>query len=77
MAIELNERLNASEERLRKRLGVSKVNALIREFRAAAKRQPSLYWTLYEQTDPYRWLADVWARKLRRSPPPYPTQPRQ
>jgi hypothetical protein len=77
MAAELNERLNASEERLRKRLGASRVNALVREFKAAGKRQPGLFWTLYEQTDPYRWLADVWARKPRRSPSPYPTQPRQ
>ena len=76
-AIALNERLNTSEQRLRGRIGHAKVDTLIREFKAAAERNRKLFSTLYEHNDPYRWLWDVWARKPRRQPPAYPTQPRQ
>jgi hypothetical protein len=77
----LNKRLNASEDRLRKRIGASKVDGLVRDFKAAAIRSPMLLMMLYEQSDPYRWLAEEWARwgspPRRPSAPPYPTQPRQ
>ena len=59
----LNERLNYSEARLRKRLGAHKVSALIRQFKAAAKDDPALFTALYAKRDPYRWLAQHWAPK--------------
>lgn len=53
----LNERLNTSEMLLRRELGAEKVDALIGEFQAAAKADPSLFTKLYAQPDPYGWAA--------------------
>jgi hypothetical protein len=61
----LNERLNASEERLRARIGGRKVTALTRRFKAAAKDDVWLYLQLYAKRNPYDWLARFWAPKQR------------
>jgi hypothetical protein len=53
----LNERLNVSELLLRKELGAEKVDAAIAEFKQHAERDPRLYTQLYQQTDPYGWMA--------------------
>jgi len=53
----LNERLNVSELLLRKELGAEKVDAAIAEFKQHAERDPRLYSQLYQQTDPYGWMA--------------------
>ena len=62
----LNARLNESEDRLRRRIGAQRVNALIEQFRVAALLQPRLFWELYAKSDPYRWLAQHWAPKQQR-----------
>jgi len=53
----LNERLNVSELLLRKELGAEKVDQAIAEFKQHAERDPRLYTQLYQQTDPYGWMA--------------------
>jgi hypothetical protein len=53
----LNERLNMSEMMLRKELGAEKVDAAIAEFKQHAAADPRLYTQLYQQTDPYGWMA--------------------
>ena len=57
----LNARLNASEKRLRNRIGICQVSALIRQFKDDAADDPLLYAALYTKRDPYRWLAEQWA----------------
>ena len=54
----LNERLNMSEMMLRKELGAEKVDAAIAEFKQHAAADPRLYTQLYQQTDPYGWMAN-------------------
>ena len=61
---ELNDRLNTSEERLRKRIGKRKVDALARAFKAKATYE--LFMKFYHHPDPYRWLAEVWASRAPR-----------
>lgn len=53
----LNERLNVSEMMLRKELGGEAVDAAIAEFKQAMARDPSLQAKLYQQPDPYGWMA--------------------
>ena len=53
----LNERLNMSEMMLRKELGAEKVEAAKAEFMQHAAADPRLYTQLYQQTDPYGWMA--------------------
>ena len=62
----LNDRLNESEDRLRNRLGPTRVNKLIEQFMAAGKKDPALFTALYKKRDPYRWLAQYWAPKQQR-----------
>ncbi len=62
----LNVRLNESEARLRNRLGPTRVNKLIEQFRAAADVDPLLFTALYAKRDPYRWLAQHWAPRHER-----------
>ena len=57
----LNSRLNWSEDRLRKQIGKRKVDALVRRFKVAALKDQALLSALYEQPDPYLWLAEHWA----------------
>ena len=59
----LNDKLNASEEMLRQRIGRRKVNALIRQFKPAIMTNPKLAKAFYAKRDPYRWLAQHWAPK--------------
>ena len=63
----LNERLNESEDRLRKKVGAQRVNALIEQFKAAAEADPALFRELYAKRDPYRWLAQHWAPRHERT----------
>lgn len=56
-SVMLNERLNTSELLLRKELGAEKVEAAIAEFKQAAEADPTLYGKLYQQNDPYGWMA--------------------
>lgn len=51
----LNERLNNSEQMLRREVGAEKVDAAIEDFRQAAQDDPSLFQKLYAQPDPYGW----------------------
>ena len=53
----LNERLNMSEMMLRKELGAEKVEAAVAEFKQHAQADPRLYTQLYQQPDPYGWMA--------------------
>ena len=53
----LNERLNSSEMMLRREIGAEAVDAAIRDFKEAAQRDPTLFPKLYQQPDPYGWLA--------------------
>jgi hypothetical protein len=53
----LNERLNSSEMMLRREIGAEAVDAAIRDFKEAAKGDPTLFPKLYQQPDPYGWLA--------------------
>ena len=53
----LNERLNASEMMLRREIGAEAVDAAIAEFKQAAQADPSLFPKLYQQSDPYAWMA--------------------
>lgn len=55
--IMLNERLNMSEMQLRREIGAEAVDAAINEFKEAAAKDPSLFPKLYQQPDPYGWLA--------------------
>jgi hypothetical protein len=55
--VALNERLNTSELLLRKEIGPEAVDAAISEFKEAAKGDPSLFQKLYQQADPYGWMA--------------------
>ena len=61
----LNARLNASEAKLRARIGDQQVDDLIDRFMAAGKANPALFKALYAKRDPYRWLARYWAPKQR------------
>ena len=54
---ELNRNLNWSEHQLRKELGGEKVDAAIAEFKKHAEADPRLYTQLYQQIDPYSWMA--------------------
>lgn len=53
----LNERLNMSEMQLRRELGPEAVDAAITEFKQAAAKNPALMPALYQQPDPYAWMA--------------------
>jgi hypothetical protein len=53
----LNERLNMSEAQLRREIGSEAVDAAINEFKQAAAKNPSLMQQLYQQPDPYAWVA--------------------
>lgn len=53
----LNERLNNSEMFLREKLGTEKVDGLIAEFKQAAQADPALYQKMYQQPNPYGWMA--------------------
>jgi hypothetical protein len=53
----LNERLNSSEMMLRREIGAEAVDAAIKDFKEAAKGDPTLFPKLYQQPDPYGWLA--------------------
>ena len=66
-AMLLNDRLNASEARLCKKVGKRRVSTLQRKFRAVADLDVSLYTRLYTKRDPYRWIAQYWAP--RQQPP--------
>jgi hypothetical protein len=61
----LNDRLNASEELLRAKVGRRKVTALTKQFKAAATADPTLWSQLYAKRNPYDWLARFWAPKQR------------
>jgi hypothetical protein len=52
---ELNDRLNASELRLRAEVGAAKVEALIAWFNAQVAKDATLSPKLYAQADPYQW----------------------
>jgi hypothetical protein len=52
---ELNARLNASELRLREKVGDAKVEALIAWVKAQAAKDATLFPKLYAQADPYAW----------------------
>ena len=53
----LIERLNISEMQLRREIGPEKVDAAIAEFKQAAAQNPALIPALYQQPDPYAWMA--------------------
>lgn len=53
----LNERLNISEMQLRRDLGPEKVDEAVAEFKQAAAKNPNLMPQLYQQPDPYAWMA--------------------
>ena len=53
----LNERLNMSQMMLTKELGAEKVEAAVAEFKQHAQADPRLYTQLYQQPDPYGWMA--------------------
>jgi hypothetical protein len=53
----LNERLNSSEMMLRREIGAEAVEAAIADFKQAAQSDPTLFPKLYQQPDPYGWLA--------------------
>ena len=53
----LNERLNMSQMMLTKEMGAEKVAAAVAEFKQHAQADPRLYTQLYQQTDPYSWMA--------------------
>jgi hypothetical protein len=65
----LNDRLNASEERLRERIGAKAVDRLICEFRAEADRKPNLWLLLYRQASPYAWIYRRAQRRAQRKTP--------
>ena len=54
---ELNARLNASELRLREKVGDAKVEALIVWVKAQAAKDATLFPKLYAQVDPYVWAS--------------------
>lgn len=53
----LNERLNMSEMLMRSQIGDDKVDAAVAEFKTAAEADPTLYGKLYQQANPYGWMA--------------------
>ena len=55
--IMLNERLNMSEMQLRREIGAEAVDSAIAEFKQAAAKNPALMPALYQQPDPYAWMA--------------------
>jgi hypothetical protein len=54
---DLNKQLNWSEHQLRKEIGGEKVDAAVAEFKQHAAADPRLYTQLYQQIDPYGWMA--------------------
>jgi hypothetical protein len=65
----LNARLNHSERLVRRKIGATRLRVLIVQFRAASRKDPTLITKLYEQRDPYRWLAEQWAPTARQLVP--------
>lgn len=65
--VAISTKLDMSEMMLRKEIGGEKVDALIAEFKEAAKEDPALFTRLYAQQHPYEWAhQQIEARKLQR-----------
>jgi hypothetical protein len=70
----LNDRLNASEERLCDRIGRRAVTRLVTAFKAEAAENPKLWEQLYRQSSPYAWIHQRAKRRLARTPISQPGQ---
>lgn len=65
--VAISTKLDVSEMMLRKEIGSEKVDALIAEFKEAAKEDPALFGRLYAQQHPYEWAhQQIEARRLQR-----------